>query len=320
MAGNTAKNAEAAHHHDDHAHGSHHGHSHGLVDRSIIRSREGVKATSLAFLVLMLTGIFQLVIFGYGNSLSLLADLIHNMSDALTAIPLAIAFILRSKKGEKWAGYFVVFLIFVSACVVLWQVIERFINPSTPTHLWAILIAGVVGFLGNEAVAVFRIKVGREIGSAALIADGYHARTDGLTSLAVLFGAIGVWLGFPLADPIVGLVITAMILRIVWDSAKSVFTRLLDGVEPEIPDEIAAAAKETPQVEEVTEVRVRWLGHNLHAELNLAVSPKLTVAEAHDVAVAAQQNLLKKINYLSYATIHIDPSDASGEKHHEVHA
>jgi len=134
-----------------------------------------------------------------------------------------------------------------------------------------------------------------------------------LTSLAVLFGAIGVWLGFPLADPIVGLVITLMILKIVWDSAKSVFTRLLDGVEPNVVDEITEAARQTSQVVEVTEVRVRWLGHNLHAELNLAVNPQLTLAQAHEVAIEAQRNLLEKVNYLSYATIHVDPSNVSGE-------
>ena len=222
MTDHTGKNAEATHHHDDHVHGSHHGHSHGLVDRSIIRSREGVKATSLAFLVLMLTGIFELVIYGYGNSVSLLADLIHNMGDALTAIPLAIAFILRSKKGEKWAGYFVVLLIFVSACVVLWQVIERFINPSTPTHLWAILVAGVVGFLGNELAAVIRWRAGKRLNSPALIADGNHARTDGLVSLGVVVSTIFVAVGLPVADPVIGLIITIMILRITWQSWQTI--------------------------------------------------------------------------------------------------
>ena len=333
-----AKNHGRDHPRDGHSHeaekhsgGGPHGHTHGVIDPSILTTGKGIRALKWSFIGLFITASLQAVVVWHTGSVALLADTIHNFSDATTAIPLWIAFAIGLWKPTKrftygfgrvedLAGVFIVLAILASAIFAGYESIRRIYAPQDVTYLWAVAAASIVGFLGNEAVAIFRIKVGHEIGSAALIADGYHARTDGLTSLAVLFGAIGVWLGFPLADPIVGLVITAMILRIVWDSAKSVFTRLLDGVEPEIPDEIAAAAKETPQVEEVTEVRVRWLGHNLHAELNLAVSPKLTVAEAHDVAVAAQQNLLKKINYLSYATIHIDPSDASGEKHHEVHA
>jgi cation diffusion facilitator family transporter len=174
----------------------------------------------------------------------------------------------------------------------------------------------VIGFLGNEAVAVFRIKVGKEIGSAALIADGHHARVDGLTSLAVLFGAVGVWLGFPLTDPIVGLLITAAIFRIVWESGKSIFTRLLDGVDPEIIDEIKHAVNHTQGVRDITEVRVRWLGHRLHAELNIAVSPELSVEDGHEIATEVRHQLLHHLRYLSNAIIHIDPVNASGEEHH----
>ena len=182
--------------------------------------------------------------------------------------------------------------------------------------LWAVAVASVVGFVGNEAVAVFRIRVGRQIGSAALVADGYHARTDGWTSLAVLLGAIGVWLGYPLADPVVGLVIAAAILGIVWQSGKAVFTRLLDGVEPGITEEIRHAASEVGDVERVTEVRARWAGHRLHAEVNVAVDPALSVAEGHGVALEVNHRLA----YLGKAVVHVDPVQEAGEEHHRVDA
>jgi cation diffusion facilitator family transporter len=181
-----------------------------------------------------------------------------------------------------------------------------------------VIAASIIGFLGNEAVAIFRIKVGQEIGSAALVADGYHARVDGLTSLAVLFGVVGVWLGYPLADPIVGLLITAAILRIVWESGKAVFTRLLDGIEPTMLDEITHAVNHIQGVHEVTEVRARWLGHRIHAEINLAVSPELSVEKAHEIAKEVRHQLLHYVRYLSDATIHVDPVNASGEEHHRL--
>ncbi len=165
-------------------------------------------------------------------------------------------------------------------------------------------------------MAQFRIRVGKEIGSAALTADGYHARVDGLTSLAVLFGAIGVWLGYPLADPIVGLLITAAIIRIVWKSGKTVFTRLLDGVDPEVVDEIKHAVNHAPGVQNVSEVRVRWLGHRLHAEVNIAVKPELSIERGHEIAKEVRHQLLHYLRYLSNATIHIDPMNVSGEKYH----
>ena len=217
---------------------------------------------------------------------------------------------------EDLAGVAVVLTILASALVAGYEAINRFFHPQEVTYLWAVVAASVIGFLGNEAVAVFRIKVGNEIGSAALVADGRHARVDGFTSLAVLFGAIGVWLGYPVADPIVGLLITLAIFRIVWDSAKSVFLRLLDGVDPEVVDEIRAAASQTPQVKDVTGVRVRWLGHRLIAELNVAVSPQFSVADGHEIAVAVERRLLTELRYLSRATIHVDPVDQSGAEHH----
>jgi len=171
-------------------------------------------------------------------------------------------------------------------------------------------VAGIVGFVGNEAVAVFRIKVGREIGSAALIADGYHARTDGLTSLAVVLGAAGVWLGFPLADPIIGLIITVAIFGIVWQSAKAVFTRLLDGVDPDVVGRIRHAAEHVAAVRRILEVRARWLGHQLTAELDVAVAGGTTLREAEALSGQLEHELLAHIPGLSAARIRVLPDDA----------
>src|SRR5262249_13664945 len=175
-----------------------------------------------------------------------------------------------------------------------------------------------VGFVGNEAVAIFGMRVGGDINGAALIADGYHARVDGWTSLAVLFGAIGVWLGYPLADPIIGLIITAAIFGIVLQSGKSIFIRMLDGADPETIEEIRHAASHVPEVKEVNEVRARWLGHRLHVELNIAVDPQLTVAKAHAIATEVRHQLLHHLTYLSLVVIHVDPADKAGEAHHSV--
>src|SRR5207237_4244266 len=190
--------------------------------------------------------------------------------------------------------------------VALWQSLQRLFEPTPIQYLGWVAAAGLAGFIGNELVAQYRIRVGQSIGSAALIADGYHARTDGLTSLAVVLGALGVWLGFPAADPLLGLVITAMIFGIVWQSTKAVFTRLLDGVDPAVIEEIKHAVQHTPEVQEVTQVRVRWLGHRLHAELNIAVSPHLSVAQGHAIATEVRHQLLHHLPHLANATIHID--------------
>ncbi len=207
------------HHHadDHHSHGAH-GHSHGLVDASIIRSKEGVKAVSKSLFVLLLAAIIQTIIFVSTNSLSLLADLIHNFGDALTAIPLGAAFILRSKIAEKYSGYFVVLTILVSACVVGYEAVMRLLHPQPVSQLLALVVAGIVGFVGNEIAAIIRLRAGRELNSPALIADGNHARTDGWVSLSVVGSAMLVALGLPIADPIIGLLITVAILRITWQS------------------------------------------------------------------------------------------------------
>ncbi len=199
-----------------------HGHSHGLVDPSIVRSREGVKAVSISLVVLLATTVIQVGVFLATNSVALLADLIHNFGDAMTALPLGIAFFLRSARGEKLAGYFVVATIFVSACVALWQTIERLIDPQPLSHLIALAAAGVVGFVGNEIAAQIRLRAGRSLDSPALVADGYHARTDGFVSLGVVGSAIIVALGLNIGDPLIGLAITLVILRITVQSWRTI--------------------------------------------------------------------------------------------------
>jgi cation diffusion facilitator family transporter len=316
------------HHHDHH---EEYGHTHGAVDPTIATSERGIWAIKWSFVGLMATALLQLVVVLLSGSVALLSDTIHNFGDAATAIPLGIAFALirlgvsrRFTFGygrvEDLAGVVVVLIILFSAVVAGYQAVERLLNPQPVGLLWAVAVASLVGFIGNEAVAVFRIRVGREIGSAALVADGYHARTDGWTSLAVLAGAVGVWLGYPFADPIVGLLIAAAILLIVWQSGKAVFTRLLDGVEPEAIEEIRHGACDVPGVEDVSEVRARWLGHRLHAEVNVAVDPDLSVAEGHAIAREVNHQLLHHLSYLNGAVIHIDPVQEAGEEHHRVAA
>ena len=217
---------EKGHDHSQ-GHGGH-GHTHGLVDRSIVRSREGVKAVALSLLVLGLAAVGQLLVFLLTNSVALLADLIHNFGDALTAVPLGIAFFLRSVRGEKLAGLAVVLAIFVSACVALYETILRFIHPQALTHLWVLAAAGVIGFVGNELAAQIRLRAGKRLRSAAMTADGNHARIDGFVSLGVVGSAIVVGFGLNIADPIIGLVITLVILKITWDSWRIVRSATID--------------------------------------------------------------------------------------------
>jgi cation diffusion facilitator family transporter len=214
----------AAHAHDQEHGDGEHGLSHGLVDPSIVRSRAGVRAVAISLAVLVTAALAQVAIFVLSNSVALLADLIHNFGDASTAIPLGIAFYIRSFRAEKIAGLFVVATILVSACVALYETIQRFINPEQLTHLWALAAAGVIGFLGNEIAAYIRYRAGKRLSSPALIADGNHARVDGFVSLGVVVSASLVALGYPRADPIVGLAITLVILKITWDSWRTVST------------------------------------------------------------------------------------------------
>jgi len=316
-----------------HSHGdpnhSHHDHTHGALDPSLLTTERGIWAIKWSFVGLFATGVFQTIVVLLSGSVALLADTIHNMADAGTAIPLWVAFALGRKKPsrrftygygrvEDLAGITILLIILMSAIAAGYESIQRFFHPQKVEYLWAVIVASIVGFAGNEVVAIFRIKVGEEIGSAALIADGYHARIDGLASLGVLAGALGVWVGYPLADPLVGLLITILILRIVWESGKAVFTRVLDGVDPEVIHEIKHAAIHVAGVGDVTEVRVRWLGHRLYAELNIAVHQDLSVEKGHAIAKDVRHELLHHLRYLSNATIHIDPANASGEEHHRI--
>ena len=304
-----------------------HGHSHGAVDGEILASGRGIRATKISLSVLLVTAVVQLVIVGFTGSVALLADTIHNFGDAATALPLWAAFTLSRKlptkrfnygygRAEDLAGLLIVLSILATGIFAAYESINRLGNPPEINYLWIVAMAAVIGFAGNEGVALYRMKVGKEIGSAALIADGHHARVDGLTSLAVLFGALGVWLGYPLADPIVGLVISVAILRIVVETAKSVFSRLLDGVEPEVPDEVRDVASLTHGVRQVSEVRVRWLGHKMLAEVNIAVDPSLSVVSGHDIAEDVHHQLLHNLEYLSNATVHVDPVGLVGEEFH----
>jgi len=314
-------------HGDHHSHS--HSHSHGIVDPRIISTERGIWAIKWSFAGLFATAMIQVAIALLSGSVALLADTIHNFGDAATAIPLWIAFKLERKKPSKrftygygrvedLAGITIVLIILASAAIAGYESISRLMHPKNVEHLWAVGVASIVGFVGNEAVAVFRIRIGRDIGSAALVADGYHARVDGLASLAVLVGAIGIYLGYPLADPIVGLLITIVILRVVWDSGKSIFSRLLDGVDPEVVEEIRHAVSHAKGVEAVSEVRVRWLGHRLRAELNIAINPAVTVEEGHEIAMEVRHTLMHHLRYLSGVTIHIDPVTASGEAYHHM--
>jgi cation diffusion facilitator family transporter len=210
-----------------------HGHSHGLVDHSIVRSKAGIRAVSISLAVLTVTAIVQTLIYALTLSVALLADLIHNFGDASTAIPLGLAFFLRSVRGERLAGLAVVLAIFASACVALAQTILRFIHPHSLSHLWWLAAAGLIGFVGNEIAAQIRSRAGKRLNSPALVADGDHARVDGFVSLGVLLSAAVVALGVPVADPIIGLVITLVILHITWESWRTV--RATEPGEPLTP-------------------------------------------------------------------------------------
>ena len=328
-----------------HSHGAHshshdeaggHGHTHGVIDPSISSSERGIWAIKWSFVILAITAALQLVVVFYSGSVALLADTIHNIGDAATAVPLWIAFALVKRKPTKtfnyglgrvedFAGMVIVLIILFSAIVAGYEAINRLINPQPITQLLAVAIAGVVGFIGNEAVAVFRIKVGREMNSAALIADGYHARTDGLTSLAVVLGALGVWLGFPLADPIIGLLITIAIFGIVWQSARAVITRSLDGVEPGVVEEIRHAAEHVSGIQQVVDTKARWLGHKLHADVTVRVADTLSVAQAETLSTTLRRELLAHLPSLGSSTVQFVAGDgtaasapAKGHAHHHA--
>jgi cation diffusion facilitator family transporter len=300
------------HAHDGHDHS--HGHLHGTIDPSIASTERGISAVKWSFVILAVTAALQFAIVVASGSVALLADTIHNSGDASTAIPLWVAFALARRKPdarftygygrvEDLAGVVIVGIILFSAIVAGYEAIDRLLHPQAVAHLSWVASAGIIGFIGNEAVAAFRIRVGRQIESAALIADGYHARTDGLTSVAVVIGAAGVWLGLPLADPIIGMAITLAILGIVWQSGRAVFMRMLDGVEPGTISEIRHAAEHVSGIEHVVEAKARWAGHRLHADVTIAVDEGMKLVAANDIAAALQRELFVHLPALRAANI-----------------
>lgn len=269
------------------------GHSHDAsdsVDDALESNEVGIRALKISLVALMVTALLQVIVVAFSGSVALLADTIHNFGDALTAVPLWIAFVLARRsanrsytygygRAEDLAGVAIVGLIFFSACVAGYQSVTKLIYGSEVSNVGWVAAAGVVGFLGNELVAQFRIRVGQRIGSAALVADGQHARTDGFTSLAVVAGALGVALGYPIIDPLVGLGITVAILFIVKDSALSMWRRMMDSVESEVVGGVERAANDIPQIQSIASVRARWVGHRIYAEVAIKVPKELSVAE-----------------------------------------
>lgn len=307
-------------------------HSHDAsasYDNALESSTDGIRAVKISLMALGVTTLAQVAIVAISGSVALAADTIHNFSDALTAIPLWIAFSLGTRapsrrhtygfgRAEDLAGLFVVAMITLSAIVAGYEAIMRLIHPVSIEHLGWVAAAGLMGFVGNELVALYRIRMGHRIGSAALVADGLHARIDGFASLAVLFSAAGVALGFPLADPIIGLVITVVILAILRTAARDIFRRLLDGVDPEIVNAAESSLAASPGVREVRSIRMRWIGHRLHAEAELDVDPATSLGDAHRIAHGAEQALMHSIPKLSSALIHAYPSHFhSTNKQHE---
>ena len=334
-----------------HAHGDGQGHSHGhdhrhggllgalkglvrphshdakdSLDQALEASRDGIRAVAISLVILLVTAGIQALVVVASGSVALLGDTLHNAADALTAVPLWLAFQLGRRaptsrftygygKAEDVAGVAVLALIFGSAAFAGYEAIDRLIHPQKVTHLAIVMAAAVVGAVGNEVVAQYRIRVGRHIGSAALEADGIHARTDGATSLLVLVGAIAVALGAQWADAVVGLIITAAILVVGYQAARSVSQRLLDAVDPAIVTRISETVAAVDGVVAVTEVRARWMGHRLLAQVRLSVDGVQSVATGHEIAEVVHHELLHHVSNLSEAIIHVDPAAEGFDPH-----
>jgi cation diffusion facilitator family transporter len=316
------------HPHDEHSSSDGHGHSHGpgghshptgvkgffhglfvphthdaadSIDDALEASTHGVRALKNSLFILLGTTLLQLAIFLISGSVALLADTIHNFADALTALPLWVAFILGRRaasprytygfgRAEDLAGLFIVAVVALSAIIAAVESVTRFFHPATLHNLWWVVAAGFIGFAGNELVATYRIRVGQRIGSAALVADGVHARLDGFTSLAVVLGAFGVMAGIPLADPIVGLVISAAIMVLLWGTIRSIGRRLMDGIEPDLVDKARHALEDTPGVVSVAKIQLRWVGHRLHGAATLQLNDS-SLSQAEAISNAAQHRL-----------------------------
>ena len=323
------------HDHGHDGHGHHHGRSvlarvrHGLsglfglhshdhadsMDDAFESSSEGIRTLVISFSVLMATAVAQVVVVYITGSVALLADTIHNFADASTAIPLFIAFRLGRRaptrrytygyrRAEDLAGLFVVLVITISAVVAGYQAIERLINPRELEALGVLFAAGMIGFIGNEWVAVYRVRTGRRIGSAALVADGLHARVDGLTSLAVALAAVLVWLGWERADPVVGLAVSIAIFAILRTAARDIYRRIMDAVDPELVQRIEDLAGAVPGVNRVTGCQVRWMGHRLRADIAIAVDGQLTVSEGHAISHEVAHALSHQVRHLDTVFVH----------------
>jgi cation diffusion facilitator family transporter len=297
------------------------------VDSALTASREGVRALWVSLAGLGLTAVLQALVAWWSGSVALLGDTLHNLADALTAVPLGIAFLLGRRppnrrytygygRAEDLAGIVIVLVIAASSALAGYAALRRLAHPQDVSHLGAVAAAAIVGFLGNEAVARYRIVVGRRIGSAALVADGLHARTDGFTSLAVLLGAGGVALGWRWADPVVGLAITLAILFVLKDAAREVYRRLMDAVDPELVERVTGTLRQTDGVVQVGAVHLRWIGHALRAECEIVVPADLTVTAAHAIAVDAEHRLIHAVPRLDSAFVHADPYPEEGVDHH----
>lgn len=317
----------------DHDHGGgilgwfqgHFAHSHSIadsVDDALESNERGIWALKWSLVGLAITAVLQTVIVVFSGSVALLADTIHNFGDATTSLPLWVAFALAKRgasrkftygygKTEDVAGVIIVLVIFFSACVAAYESVMRFFHPQEVRYLGWVVAAALIGFVGNEAVAEFRLRVGRQIGSAALVADGQHARVDGFTSLAVLLGAIGIWAGFPILDPLIGIAITVAILFIVKGAAQSVWRRLIDGIEPDIVDQIERTPIDVPGVRDVHRVRARWVGHKVEADLHITVDPNLSVTDAHAIAEEVERTLRDHVRALGGAVVHVCPAQTS---------
>jgi cation diffusion facilitator family transporter len=310
-----------------HKHDQHHGEL--ASDQAFIDNEEGIRTVWLALAALTLTSIVQIIIVVWSGSIALFADTVHNIGDGLNSIPLLIAFYLARRaatrrytygfaRAEDIAGIFIVLSIAFSAGMIFGESFQKLLNPEPLTHLGWVAAAAVIGFMGNEAVALLQIRVGRKIGSAALVADGLHARTDGLTSLAVLVAAGGSWLGFPIVDPIMGLLIGVAILFITRDAAVTMWYRLMDAIEPEILTQAEKVAQGQAPVKELRRLRMRWMGHRLYAEVTIAVEPHLTTIQSHHIAEQLRHDLFHQIPNLAEVVVHVDPWAEQLETVHQL--
>lgn len=308
-----------------------HGYQTAALDTALATDR-GIWAVKVSLVALLVTAIFQVGIVAISGSVALLADTIHNFSDALTAIPLGIAFTLSRRarnsrytygygRAEDIAGVIIILMIFISAVEAIYQSVQKIMDPQPISNLGWVAVAAVIGFLGNEFVAIFRIRIGRQIGSAALVADGNHARTDGFTSLAVLAGVIGVWMGYPVLDPIVGLGIGAAILVIVWNSARDMYYRVMDAVDPEITELVKKTASKVQDVMEVNNVAIRWVGHRQRAEFHITVDCQMPTCQSHAIGENVRHKLFHALPALADITIHVDPCECEncGDTHLSAH-